>query len=292
MVLRRWAGLSAKQSRTSSGVHRKKHKALGMSDHGQAKALCFGTWMSPERLVFHFRLCIRSPKSSENAGHGRNSGPLNLALNEKDWGCWYAVMCIPSRAGVYLQREKHVLHVQLHWRAGTWLHQCRGGNREALPIERWAAETGFRVLDHVTFCVVLAHVLKKNIRKACGNCKDLCSTSSRFVVLLWKTYLNEGNAACFESWGGGLDREKENGKGNSSLPLWQWGRDRKIQGERTQKNGVAYIVTSLTCFLYSFVLTCLSVHITTTHRFGLNLAFQMAAYFGYSVAATDINGDK
>lgn len=36
----------------------------------------------------------------------------------------------------------------------------------------------------------------------------------------------------------------------------------------------------------------LFVCITASHRFGLNFVFQMAAYFGYSVAATDIDGDK
>lgn len=74
--------------------------------------------MLPECLALYFRFCIWSPESSKNSGHGRTFETLNFTINKKDDYCWFAVMCISSRAGVYIQWEKHVFHVQLHWRAG------------------------------------------------------------------------------------------------------------------------------------------------------------------------------
>lgn len=61
------------------------------------------------------------------------------------------------------------------------------------------------------------------------------------------------------------------------------------QKRKEQIKFVAYIIVTLMYFVYRFVLF---VCITASHRFGLNFVFQMAAYFGYSVAATDIDGDE
>lgn len=82
MVIR-WAGLSNKWYRTNDQVHRKMYEALGLSYPVQAKAFCSGTWMLPACLSFYFRLCVRSPKSSKNTGHGRKFETFNFVINEK-----------------------------------------------------------------------------------------------------------------------------------------------------------------------------------------------------------------
>lgn len=107
-----------------------------------------------------------------------------------------------------------------------------------------------------------------------------------------KLHVNEENAAYFESWEGGLAHEKENGKGNSSLCfLTVRKRKENIRRKNTKKCcGLYYHVPNV----FSVQL-CINLFVCSHHHNSpvcLNLAFQMAAYFGYSVAATDINGDK
>uniref|UniRef100_A0A669QI00 Integrin subunit alpha V n=1 Tax=Phasianus colchicus TaxID=9054 RepID=A0A669QI00_PHACC len=98
-------------------------------------------------------------------------------------------------------------------------------------------------------------------------------------------------------WFGASVRSK-NDKILACAPLYHWRTETKQEREPVGtcyllagSKSVEYAPCRSSNFFFFFAQTFLCVYVITTQKFVLNFVFQMAAYFGYSVAATDINGD-